>query len=225
MNYNITGILIASGYSGRMGKLKALLPFAGMSFINGIILKMSLVCTKIVVVLGFEYEIIRNEIGLINSLSSSIIRPKLKEFIRDAEKKTQIVYNENFSKGMFSSLQKAVSAAESTDWFLYHFVDQPNLPCLFYKSFVNQIDASYSWIQPSYDGKKGHPIIFDRHFTNLIVSSQKTSLKEIELPLEQKKIWLTEHINVLEDVDTEEDYKKNSETKFDNLLTEIINFI
>lgn len=225
MTYSITGILIASGYSGRMGKLKALLPYAGISFINGIIIKLSLVCNKVIVVLGHEYEQLQNEINILNGLSSAALSPKLCDYIINAFKHTEIVFNETYNDGMFTSLKRGLSTADNSDWYLYHFVDQPHLPCRFYNLFADQIDLYHDWIQPRFGDRNGHPLLFNETIAKLITKSDKLSLKDVAVKFQQKKFWSTDYYQILDDIDTEEDFNKLSSLKTQTLFCEIENFI
>ena len=110
---------------------------------------------------------------------------------------------------MFSSLQVGLKQMSTCDWLLYHFVDQPHLPQNFYTGLINQIEKYYHWIQPEYNTKKGHPILLHNSMFPKILDSTSTSLKEISQSSEiKKKIWNCSYPQVVEDIDTNEDYQK-----------------
>ena len=92
---------------------------------------------------------------------------------------------------------------------MYHFVDQPHLHQQFYSEFIKQIETKFNWIQPEYNIKKGHPILLHSSLIPNILDSNSTSLKEIShLPEIKKKIWNCKYPQIVEDIDTNEDYQK-----------------
>jgi molybdenum cofactor cytidylyltransferase len=194
----ITGLIVSAGKSGRMGSFKPLMDYKGKTFLERIILNLNSVCEEIVVVTGFNSESLQKE--TINQLSN-----KSEVLLSD---KIRFVENENYANGMFTSLQKGLSLIGSCDWILYHFVDQPGLPIEFYKEFIAQIDQIHNWIQPSYDNRNGHPILFSNEIVDLILSSNENSnLRELsKSSIAKKKRWDCTYKNVLQDIDTQEDY-------------------
>lgn len=193
---SVSGLIITAGLSSRMGAYKPLLKFGEGNFIKTICLKLSEVCQELIVVGGFKFDKIKNEI---DELNGSI---KMK-------KKIRIVENEEFRQGMFSSLQKGIRNVNS-EWTLYHFVDQPNIPKEFYREFISQIEQQASWIQPTYDEKKGHPILIHNNLYEIILSATpQSNLKLIgDNPLVKKKFCDCGYSQILQDTDTMEDYKK-----------------
>lgn len=197
MKFNITGIIISAGFSSRMGVFKPLLKYNGISFIENIIHKLNLICDEIIIVTGHNSEKI---IEYISALSS------------DIKNKIIFVYNENYKEGMFASLQKGLSNCNS-EWIIYHFVDQPNLPEKFYFEFVERINNEYDWIQPIYKGSKGHPIIFNKNITNLILTENfSSSLKLISASNKINKFyWDCNYKEIHSDIDNINDYLKLKE--------------
>ena len=101
---------------------------------------------------------------------------------------------------------------EKCDHVIYHFVDQPMLPEVFYIDFAAQKDFSIDWIQPEYREQKGHPILINYSlFPTIIDSPAESSLRNISnLPKIKKRYWKCTYPEVLEDIDTEEDYSSFS---------------
>ena len=193
-----TGLLIAAGLSSRMGKPKALLLQHDLPFAIVILKKMILVCDKIVVVLGH---------------SAKKIEEELKVFINNSDElksSLKFVINEQFEKGMFSSLKCGLKEVENSEWLLYHFVDQPGLPKKFYQEFADQIDNEYDWIQPAYNNEKGHPLLLHNSiFKSILELLDDSSLKEISKNNEvKKKLWDCNHKEVLQDIDYPSDLKQ-----------------
>jgi molybdenum cofactor cytidylyltransferase len=195
---SITGLIIAAGFSSRMGDFKPLLIYKNKSLLINIIEKLNTVCDEIVVVTGYKATQIESELS---SLQNRIeIKP---------------IFNENYKDGMFSSLQKGVDHSSNKDWILYHFVDQPGIEESFYKQMVLEIDSRYDWIQPLKNGKKGHPIILGNEVINTILSSPLNSnLKLIsEKNNFKKKHFESKTESIFFDVDTKNDYQTLIEQK------------
>jgi len=176
-----------------MKKFKPLLNYKGKSFLQNIALKLNSVCDKIIVVTGYKANEVEENVNQLN-LPSKI------EFVR----------NESFEKGMFTSLQAGLVKAMKSDWIIYHFVDQPGLPEVFYKDFVKQIDDNHNWIQPKIKEQKGHPILFKRNLFQVILDANfNSNLREISSESTvKKKFWECGYAEIFQDVDTEEDYSK-----------------
>ena len=188
----IYGIVISAGLSKRMGKFKPLLTYKGKSFIQNIILKLNSVCDKIIIVTGYQASDIE---GNVNQIS--------------IEAPVKFAFNRNYEKGMFTSLKTGLSNVDKCDWVLYHFVDQPGLPQKFYDEFIKRVDEKHNWIQPSLKKQNGHPILIHKTLFDIIINSPaSSSLREISKnPVVKKKFWDCEFEEVLQDVDTYQDYR------------------
>lgn len=227
MSSRITGIIIASGYSGRMNSFKPLLLFEGLSFISGIMLKLGLVCDSITIVVGHQKELVEDEIQkTLKLLSASKNKPFL-NFANEVRGKTKLIINENFDHGMFTSLQRGLSAAHPNEWYLYHFVDQPGLPIKFYHDFTHQILPTYKWIQPVFHGKNSHPILFNSSIKDLILKADyNKSLKDISRSVYKlKKFWECGYEQVLMDIDTPEDYDTLLAKESESLTNQLIDYL
>lgn len=191
---DITGLIISAGLSSRMGKFKPLLEYNGISFLENIINKLSLVSNKIIVITGYKsYKINEN----ISKLSN------------DKKNKIEVVHNPIYKKGMFTSLQKGLVNCK-TDWIIYHFVDQPNLPNEFYINFSQQIKKNYDWLQPIINNQKGHPIIFNKKIRDQIIDADiNSTLRTISASKKiNKYFWECKFKEVLSDFDNPSDLNK-----------------
>ncbi len=193
--FKVTGIISVAGLSERMGSFKPMEEFNGEPFILLIARKMLGVCSKVVVVTGFKKE---------------IIEETLKSFIEKSELET--AYNPDYEKGMFVSLKRGIEAAGDFDFVLYHFVDQPFFEDEFYKLFLRQIEESADWIQPSYKGKAGHPVLISRKICDEILGGGYNDLRSVrDSDKFSRKYWECGRSEILLDFDTKrdiEDYKK-----------------
>jgi molybdenum cofactor cytidylyltransferase len=192
----ITGLLLSAGTSSRMGENKALLRYNESDFISTILLKMEPVCSELIVVTGYQSE----------KIKSAIRKDK---HLLNFCKKIIFVENKFFSKGMFTSLQAGLTEVNSK-YILYHFVDNPTLPEYFYNEFLLNVNEKFNWLQPVYKNKKGHPILFDNLTAKLILSAAETSnLKAVSQSLKIKKFyWNSPYPEILNDIDTKEDFQK-----------------
>jgi molybdenum cofactor cytidylyltransferase len=204
LKHNISGLLLCAGLSGRMGTSKALMIYNGLPFAILIIKKLLLVCNEVIVVVGHESEKI--ETGIKNYLKA------------DEVLKVKFVLNDNYNAGMFSSLQCGLKCISNTDWILYHFVDQPSLPVSFYNQFVEQLSEGINWVQPSHKNNLGHPVLFNRKVTNMILQlSENNSLRDLSNDQGiTKQIWNCNYPEVLQDIDTIDQFNNLTIKPVDN---------
>lgn len=201
----LSGLLIASGFSSRINGFKPLLRYKEKSFLITIVEKMLSVLSQVVIVVG------HNHIQLLEELNTHF-NDKIKKISDDSwivGNRIKIIYNKNYQKGMFTSLQLGVKQLTDSDWILYHFIDQPNLPKEFYNEILKQQTKSSNWIQPLFNEIKGHPILFDKKVLSKIIDADNSSnLREI-LKDESliKRFWNCSFPEILEDIDTDEDYR------------------
>ena len=178
-----------------MGKPKALLLQEDLPFAIVILQKMQVVCENIVVVVGHSGDMIQEE---------------LKKYIdenSELKSKVRLVTNKNYSEGMTTSLQCGLRELKNSEWILYHFVDQPKINLAFYKNFTDQIANGYNWIQPSFNGIGGHPILIHNSVFKLILDlSPNSSLRDLKsYPDIRKKYWPCNYAETLQDLDTPSD--------------------
>jgi len=178
-----------------MGKPKALLIQEDLPFAIVILQKMQVVCEGIVVVIGH---------------SGDIIQEKLKKYIEENLKlksKVRFVANKNYSEGMTTSLQCGLRELINSEWVLYHFVDQPKLELAFYNNLTKQITNGYNWIQPTFEGIGGHPVLIHNSVFKLILDLlPNSSLRDLKNhPDIRKKFWPCDYSEILYDIDTPSD--------------------
>ena len=210
------GLVISAGTSQRMGKFKPLLHYQGVPFLINILAKMSTVCQKIRVVTGFRHEEIAETISrFFHQPSPSFWKSAgfSEAEWRDIFPRVQTVYNKNYRLGMFSSLQSGIRNIVDADWILYHFVDQPHLPFSFYRELTDQIRPEMNWIQPTFRGKKGHPILLHQQLIpDLLNFPTNRSLAQfLQYFHPRQYVWKCSYPQILQDVDTPEDYQRINE--------------
>jgi len=77
----------------------------------------------------------------------------------------------------------------------------------FYKSFQKNISKGFNWIQPTFEGINGHPILIHNSVFKLILDlSPDSSLRDLKRnPDIRKKFWQCDYPEVLQDIDTPSD--------------------
>lgn len=197
MKLKLDAVIIAAGKSGRIGEPKAFLKFNGVPFIVKILGNLLHFCNRVVVVFGFEE----------NKMIDLISREKI---YYDNLEKIFIEINSDYEKGMFGSIQCGLKRIKDSEQVLIHQVDQPGLPQKFYEEFISQIDEKFDWLQPSYLGKPGHPIIINQKIVNLILNENiDSNLRFLKNKYQiVQKIWECSYPEIHQDIDTIEDYQK-----------------
>ena len=190
----ISAIVLSAGKSTRMGSVnKMLLPFGRSTVIGTVIANL---CNSKI----DEIIIIENS------------EQKISEHL-DAHPKVKVATNTNAAKGLTSSIQCGVNAAsDETTGYLICLGDMPLVKNKEYNLLINNDLKKYSKVifQPSYNGKKGNPVLFSSKFRPDILALEaldgckpliiKNQACVIEIPFPTSNCHL--------DIDTMEDYKK-----------------
>jgi len=188
----IGAVVLAAGYSSRMGHFKPLLPFAGATVIESIIHMFRRAgITEIIVVVGHRAD------ELIPVLDGLAVRH---------------IMNEKYDEGMFSSIVKGVQALtpEIEGFFLLPgdmpLVKSHTIRLLCRKFRKTNADVVY----PVFQNHRGHPpLIGAKCIADIILGKQTAGLRQILAGYEVKCSEL-EVIDegILQDLDTQEDYQK-----------------
>ncbi len=134
------GLILAAGRSSRMGRDKALLEYNGGTFLNRQIFLMLPRVDKLAVVLGCRADAIRPTIPALPGL--------------------QVDVNENYERGMLSSLQTGIVAVGAeAEWILFGLVDHPTIRGRTLDRMVQACrGASAPLVIPRFEGNRGHPV-------------------------------------------------------------------
>lgn len=184
-------ILLAAGYSSRADAFKLTLPLGQMTVLEQSIAKFEGICTRVIVIAGFQAELIQEEIAKIRSKNAYSFQFKF-------------VFNENFNQGMFSSIQKGCSEINAQNFFI-----TPG-DCPLVKKETVQLLAKQEGdvVIPSFNYKGGHPIKLSSEVKQKILETvPESNLREV-LNGYEKKYLNVDDPGVLIDVDTPEDYQK-----------------
>jgi molybdenum cofactor cytidylyltransferase len=184
-------IVLAAGYSSRANAFKMTLPLGKMSVLEQTISKFDGVCSRVIVVAGYQKEVIQEEIEKICSKSAYSFGIKF-------------VYNENFNQGMFSSIQKGVSEVNAP----FFFITPGDCPLVKKETLQLITNHKGEVVIPSFHYKGGHPIKLSKQVKQKILETNPESNLRVVLSGFEKVYMNVDDPGVLMDVDTPEDYQK-----------------
>jgi molybdenum cofactor cytidylyltransferase len=181
-------IVLAAGYSSRANVFKMTLPLGQMSVLEQTISKFEGLCSRVIVVAGFQADLIKEEIAKFNNYSFQI----------------KFVYNENFNQGMFSSIQKGCNEVKASSFFI-----TPGDCPLVKKETINLLaEHKGDVVIPSFRYKGGHPIKLSKVVKQKILETDPESNLRVVLSGFKKEYINVDDPGVLMDVDTQEDYQR-----------------
>jgi len=187
----IAVIVLAAGVSSRMGKPKQTLPISGKPMLERVInVYRRPGVSPIVVVLGAHAARVRRSVILYG---------------------VSVVYNRRYLDGMSGSLRLGLKAAEKAEAVIVALADQPFLS----PDTVNAMIETYKRtggpvVIPSYRGKRGNPVLFDRSLfpeirrirgdrgAKSVVNRHRDILQEVAV----------DDRGILVDIDTPSDYQE-----------------
>ena len=191
----ISAIILAAGESRRMGvKNKLLLPISGEVLVSNFVKS---VCAsnvdEVVVVVGHEAE-------------------KIEDVLQGQP--VRFVENLRYMEGMTSSIQTGIQAASvESEGLLICLADQPFIETSDFNRLIHEFtdlfDSESSLIiVPVFKGQRGNPVLFSRQFRDIILQHKDEGCRHIVLkhPECVREVEMGND-NVLQDVDTLEDYK------------------
>lgn len=175
--------------------MKQLLEFKGRSFIEACIENLLQAGIEdLIVVLGHEADRITNHL-----LQKSY--------------PIKIVVNEDYRLGMTTSVQKGLLHIDpSSSAFLIALVDQPQIGAEVVELLLESSGQNLI-VQPRFDGKAGHPVIFSSLLKNeILLLSPTEGLNLISRRYRERILFVdVDSVSVLEDIDTPEEYKRQIE--------------
>lgn len=139
----MSAILLAAGESTRMGRQKALLPWAGVTLIEFQVAQLSSIAdvNEIIVVTGHEPERIAE--------------------IAAGYPRVEAVHNAGYRSGKVSSIKTGLAAVSpSADAILLLSVDQPRSAEIVQKVVRAHLEQDGEITVPARAGRRGHPIVF-----------------------------------------------------------------
>lgn len=189
---DLWAVVLAAGYSSRMGCFKPLLDMGGQSALERVIQTLQQGgISSVVVVTGHQQEQLEPIISRMGA---------------------QNAYNDRFAEGMFTSVQQGISAlpAEASGC-LFTLVDYPLIePEVIGLLLAEHEEEPEKFIVPTFQGKKGHPLVIPMVYRQEILENDgKEGLKGITRRHEAQMIRIpVETETVVLDMDTPEAYEE-----------------
>ena len=198
----LTAIVLAAGLSRRMGiKNKLLLPFQGKTIVETTIDNLlAAQIGEIIVVVGHESEKVK-------AVLQNYLLPKESGQVR-------IVENFDYEKGMTTSIQAGIRAAQNTHYMVClsdMVLIRPDEYRFLATQFFDFLEHDpQTIVQPTFENQRGNPVIFSNFYkkdilettdtegARSVVQKYKNHLKLVEMPTN----------SVLQDVDFKEDYEQ-----------------
>ncbi|SKA66779.1 DVU_1551 family NTP transferase [Desulfobaculum bizertense] len=184
----IYGIVVAAGYSSRMGRLKALLPLGQRSVLERTVTALrDGGALDVFVVTGHEAE-------------------RVAAAAQSCE--AQVVHNPNFDSGMFSSIQAGVQALpKDCDAFFVLPVDIPLIrPCTIRALAMNFCERKAPVSIPCFQGQEGHPPLISATLIPAILAHGGTrGLRGVLSKFPHANLEMPDY-GILHDLDTPDQY-------------------
>ena len=182
----VAGVILAAGESSRMGRDKALLPYAGTTFLEHLARLFLTHVSKVVVVLGYHADLIRAALPSLPGL--------------------QVALNPNYQAGQLSSLQTGLRAAPA-GLVLLTLVDHPAVAPSTVSAILAHPDAPL--VIPRYQNRRGHPILLSRPLIDEILAlPPDAAAKQVVRAHHSEAIFLDlDDPGILRDIDTPADFQ------------------
>ncbi len=181
------GVIIAAGQSKRMSPhLKLLLKIGSESVLRRSIFSMLPYVSRLVVVTGYQHDIIE-------------------QHIQDIDK-VDIVFNPNFLQGMYSSVIAGLSVISGEHAFLL----PGDCPFVCPEVFSSLSEIEDDIVVPSYKGLSGHPVRLSKNAIKMLLKEEHSSLREFIHSHPFRKVEV-DCEGILTDIDTPNDYQRAAE--------------
>ena len=184
------GIILAAGESSRMGSDKALLPYADSTFLEHLITVFLPRVNPLIVVLGHHAD----------EIAAKLAPPR--DF--------QIVVNENYKRGMLTSLQAGLRAAPGAEALMFTLVDHPAVQPETVDRLIEEFQRTTPAVAiPRFGERRGHPVLIARRVADEILAlAPESSAKDAIRKHRDETLFVdVEDAGVLRDVDLPSDYE------------------
>jgi len=188
---DITGVLLAAGFSSRFGASKLLTEIDDQALIAHSAAALS-PCDRVVAVVRADDEVMQSELHTLG---------------------IDCVVNPQPERGMGFSIACAVNAtSQSSGWCLLP-ADMPYVMASTTSQLVDALRAGAVLAAPCYQGRRGHPVAFSNSFVDALcaLDGDIGARNILEQNADQLTSIATDDAGVLIDIDTTLDLEKNSE--------------
>jgi molybdenum cofactor cytidylyltransferase len=188
----IVGIILSAGESKRMGTPKQLLPWGNTTVLQRVV----------DIAEASRLEIVRLILGCrADEIASRIT----------VSSKTHILVNQDFRDGMSSSIKCGIkNTPPDAEAFMLLLGDQPLIDTHVIDTLIDAYRVGRHGITiPVYNGRRGHPVIFDsRYRVELLSISDQGAREVVNRHTEDIFEARMDSPNILADIDTLQDYQE-----------------
>jgi molybdenum cofactor cytidylyltransferase len=188
-------LMLAAGSSNRMDAWKMTLPWGESTIVEHSVRTALSICSRVVLVAGYRAE-------------------ELVQRFRQWPQ-VEVVRNERYESGMFSSVQRGAQAAGEGREFFVALADMPQVSRAIYlellewsrrlSSLFAPRGAAYALI-PKFRGKKGHPLLLSPQMRHKILKAEVCkTLRDVLAEVPTLVVPVDEQ-GILQDIDTPGDY-------------------
>jgi molybdenum cofactor cytidylyltransferase len=181
---SVTGVVLAAGFSSRMGEFKPALPIKGKPLLHHSVETLLSVCTQVLVVTGHKRE-------------------RVEELLRPFPS-VLTVYNPDFETGMFSSVKAGAIVVDTPRFFL----TPGDIPFFSRKTCEQLLSCQGEVVSPVFNGKKGHPVLLDETVRQGIISAAGSETLRDILHRHSTSLVNTADEGILVDIDTQTAYNR-----------------
>lgn len=189
--YRPKALVLAAGFSSRMGRCKALLDLKGLSALERTVKSLREGGIEEIVVVTGHY---RNEVE--------------QETFR---LRCRAAFNESYERGMFSSIRRGIEALDNASAFLLLPVDVPLVSPATIRTLLEAHEKGVDLAYPTFLGRRGHPPLVGRRFFKAILDGDgsRGGLRVLLAEREQEALDVAVADEaILLDMDSPEDYKR-----------------
>ncbi len=183
---NIAAIVMASGFSRRMGKNKLLCEINGRTVVEHIL--------DTVMLCAFSFNIVVTQYDEVDKLAR--------------KRNMEVVYNKNPEMGQSMSLKLGVQSVDNADVYAFFPADQPFVQASTIKRLIDiSLKNKRSIIVSSYKNKRGLPVFFPASFKEeLLALTGDKGARELIGKYSEKVIFVDVNSDIeLLDIDDEND--------------------
>jgi molybdenum cofactor cytidylyltransferase len=186
-------VMLAAGRSTRMDGWKMTLPWGESTIVEHSLRAALDVCSRVVLVAGFRAE-------------------ELERIFRDWPR-VEVMDNERYEEGMFSSVQGGVRSIGNGSFFLA-LGDMPGVSGDIYRTqlrWERRLGSIFGGtahaVIPKYRGKKGHPLLLSPEVkTRILDTGISRTLRDVLAEVPTVIVPVDDH-GILHDIDTPADYQ------------------
>lgn len=191
-------IILAAGFSSRMGTFKPALDLGGKTLIERCLEPMYEHCSRIFVIGGYKFEVIQEILA---------VYPKV-----------ELIYNPDYPAGMFTSVKLGLRKITAPRFFLTPG-DYPLVTSDTYKALLA---ADGNIVVPSFAGRSGHPILLKKELIPPILENHHLNALRDYIYQNERQIVTVADPGIHQDVDNSDDYCQAAK-HFENPSRKVIN--